>query len=202
MLLSLLKELDGNIIVFDDGSDYDPAEHKKYCRYYRYNHQGKVGFWRIWGEMLSVAKKSSDDWFLFLQDDVSQVDIPSIKQATADLSVYGFNIMRRGEPMRGWTKIAPKKANLNGIDCYSCGYVDCVFSTNRETLQKIGFEMNPISPYYSYPKGKSSGVGEQLSQRFVKAGVKMYFPESSLAYHGDHQSKMHPNRTVNNMISQ
>lgn len=202
MLLSLLKEINGNVVVFDDGSDYDPAEHKKYCRYYRYSHQGKMGFWKIWGEMLRVAKKSKDDWFLFLQDDVTDVDISAIKEATENLEHYGFNIMRRGDPMRGWTDIRPKRTNLNGLKAFQCGYVDCVFSTNRKTLEKIGFHMEPISPYRSYVKGVSSGVGQQLSERFVDAGIPMYFPKSSLATHGDHESKMHPNRKVNNMISQ
>jgi len=202
MLLSLLKEINGNVVVFDDGSEYNPSEHKKYCRYYRYSHQGKIGFWKIWGEMLRIAKRSKDDWFLFLQDDVTGVQMDKIKGVTKGLDTFAFNIMRRGDPMRGWTNIQPSPATLNGLDVFKCGYVDCIFSTNRKTLELLEWQMNPISPYHSYPKGKSSGVGEQLSQRFKRLDVPMYFPKKSLAVHGDHESKMHPNRKVNHMISQ
>ena len=199
-LLSLLKELDGTTIVLDDGSDYDPAEHKQYCRYYRYPHQGKQQFWRLWDEMLRMAKESTEDEFLFLQDDVENVQVDEIKSVTEGLNEYGFNIMRRGSPLRGWTQVRPKPTTLNGVDCFKCGYVDCIFATNRQSLAKLNFKMEPIPPYRK--QGVSSGVGEQLSQRFVKAGVPMYFPEESLAFHGDHESKMHPNRKVNHMISQ
>jgi hypothetical protein len=147
-----------------------------------------------------MAKESNEDEFLFLQDDVENVQVEKIKQATECLDEYGFNIMRRGSPLRGWTQIRTKPVTLNGIECFQCGYVDCIFATNRKTLEKIGFKMNPISPYRR--EDLSSGVGEQLSQRFAKAEIPMYFPKSSLAYHGDHESKMHPNREVNNMISQ
>ncbi len=200
-LLTLLKGLDEHCYVIDDGSDYDPSEHRKYAEYHRYKHQGKEGFWRLWDEALKLCRDSEDDWFLFLQDDVEDVQLDKIREVTKGLDKYAFNIMRRGNPLRGWTAVTPKETKLNGLDVFECGYVDCIYVTNRKTLELLDWKMEPLHPYRVYQKGRSSGVGEQQSQRFVELGVPMYFPKVSLAFHGDHPSKMHPDRKINHMIS-
>lgn len=186
-LKDLIDSLEGErIIVVDDGSDYNYTDLN--CEYYRYDHQGRQGFWTLWGEALKLC---DDEWVLFLQDDVTNVNLKEIKRLTEGLDLYAFNIMHRGTH-RGWTNIKHEPTTIKGIDCHIVSYVDCIFATNKKTLDKLGRHMNPVSPFRFENPYISSGVGQQLSQRFKKLGIPMYMPDKSLAYHGDHESKMHP----------
>lgn len=197
-LKSLIESLPGErIVVIDDGSDYDPSGLK--CEYCRYTHQGKEGFWQLWNEALKLA---TDEWVLFLQDDVTDVQLDEIKRITKDLDYYAFNIMNRG-PDRGWTTVPTGEVEIAGVECEKVRYADCIFATNKKTLDKIGRYMDPISPtrFIINPR-ISSGVGQQLSQRFAKLNIPMYMPKKSLAYHGDHESIMHPlERKLNPLVS-
>ena len=83
------------------------------------------------------------------------------------------------------------KACVDMGDKYSIGFVDCGFFCNRETLEKIGFFMKqPPRDWFNRGENISSGVGMMLSKRMHTAGVKIYKPKKSLAYHGNHESKM------------
>lgn len=199
-LLSLLKSLQGNIIVVDDGSTYDPTRHLQYCEYYRFSHKGKVGFWMQWQYMMELAQESDDDWFLFTQDDVSDIQLDKIKQICESIEGdYAFNFMRRGSK-RGWTNIKWEDVTIGGVQCQVCDYVDCNFACSRGALERIGFDMKPVDPRRFERKNISSGVGQQLSQRFAWRGVPMYVPQTSLAYHGDHPSLMHPQERQRNPL--
>src|SRR5690625_2457325 len=131
MLLRLLKELQGeNITVIDDGSNYDPAEHKKYCNYIRQKHFGKKQFWRTWQHMLNLAKKTNDKEFIFLQDDLYDIDLQGLRsQKTPEKFV--LNLMNIG-PNRNWTPIGQ--------------YCDCNFMTNRKSLEAIHWQIPAVSP--------------------------------------------------------
>lgn len=199
LLKSLLNELKGeNILVLDDGSTY-PIRFK--VPYYRYEHLGKERFWQLWHEALKMCDESKDDWFMFIQDDVSDVDLQAIQSVTEGLDYFAYNFMNRG-PDRGWTKVPMYPVLLNNVNCQTVRYVDCNFVTNRKTMDKIGWYMMPvpmsrfINPYIS------SGVGQQLSRRFAQNDVLMYKPIKSMARHGDHESLMHPfERKINPLIS-
>jgi len=202
MLLEILQSLEGeDIVVVDDGSDYSPIEHMEYCNYYRTEHKGKAGFWVLWNVMLEIAKESDDDWFIFTQDDVFDIQLDKVKQITKDLNKFAFNLMLRGKE-RHWTSKKWQETTINGVECWDGSYVDCVFATNRRSLDIIGWELEKV-PIMRFFRGNniSSGVGDQLSKRFYKHNIPMYIPKKSFAYHGNHKSEMHPNRIGNHMVS-
>lgn len=176
LLLRLLKELQGEqIVCIDDGSNYDPKDHTHYCEYYRTPHRGKAGFWKQWQLMFDIAEESTDDEFIFLQDDLYNVDLEGLRQVDTP-DKYALNLMDMG-PDRGWSPV---------------GYVDCQFKTNRATLEAIHWFMPPVDPMRWVRRPQmSSGVGQNLSQMFYRKKIPMILPDQNYASHGDNESKMH-----------
>lgn len=173
MLLRLLKELEGEkIIVVDDGSAYDPTEHLNYCDYYRVSHKGREGFWVNWNLMLEIAKGTDDNEFIFLQDDLYDVELEKLR---SDHTKGCLNVLDVG-PDRGWT---------------TRGYVDCQFICNRYVLESLGWELAPVPVTRFNIPNISSGVGQQISFRLWMKGIPMIL-NGNYAHHGNHESKMHP----------
>lgn len=199
--MSLVRQFPGCTVI-DDGSQYDPTPYLDYCEYYRSAHRGKRGFWMGWRDALELCKKSGDDWFLFLQDDVTRIQTEEIKKICRSITgPYAFNIMRIGSD-RGWTRVRWKSVTLAGTPCLEVSYVDCIFAANRQCLEKLDFTMHPIDLVRFANPYISSGVGQQLSRRMEKLNIPMYMPKKSLAYHGDHPSMMHPiERQRNPLVS-
>ena len=199
MLSRLLDEVTG--IVIDDGSEYDYSPFIKRCDYHRLPHGGKELFWNTWNYALDLCKESVANFFLFLPDDVYDVDLKTIHKLHESLKSepYAFNYLNVGHTT-GWTPIKPKSVDIDGFSAIECGFVDCGFFCNREALELLGFELERI-PMNRFKSDKiSSGVGHQMSRRLWKKGVKMYIPEKSLAYHGDHESQMHKEERKNNPL--
>lgn len=176
-LLRILKELQGEeICVIDDGSEYDPTPIYDYGDYIRTKHRGKQGFWKQWQLMFDIAMQSKDEEFIFLQDDIYNVDLEGLR-AVETPEKYALNLMDVG-PDRGWSPV---------------GYVDCIFMTNRKTLEAINWVMPPVPPTrWQFNPHLSSGVGHRLSQAFYRNNIPMILPEQNYASHGETESKMHP----------
>lgn len=185
MLMRLLQELHGeDVIVFDDGSEYDATPFYQYCDYRRVSHQGKENFWQLWQLMLTTAQYSGRDEFIFLQDDLYNVDLEGLRQVETP-DKYALNLMNVG-PDRGWSP---------------AGYVDCIFKTNRATLDEIGWYVDPVSPCrWTINPGMSSGVGQNLSRRFYEHRMPMILPDKNYASHGDHESMMNPKERQKNPL--
>ena len=178
----ILKE---KYIIIDDGSDV-PLKQKNVLRV---AHQGKKGFWRLWACALHIADLSDDDFFLFMPDDFLNIDLERIKafHETHKDKPYFCNVINDGRTQQ-WVRFNERPHNA---DFTQIGFVDCGFFCNRSALQKIGFNMTPIDT--SRMAGvTSSGVGMQLTNRISRSGVPIYKPIKSMAYHGDHDSVMHP----------
>lgn len=181
MLLRLLKELEGeSVVVVDDGSKYNPDEHLNYCDYYRVSHKGKEGFYVNWNFMLELAKDSNDNEFIFLQDDLNNVELDRLRN---DYIKGCLNVLEVGKD-RGWT---PK------------GYVDCNFMCDRSVLEALEWKINPIPIQRFNIPNISSGVGQDLSLRLWMKGIPMYL-NGNYAQHGAHESKMHPTERINNPL--
>ena len=152
-------------------------------------HRGKKGFWKTWNEILQAAEKIEADIYLFMPDDFEDIDIDRIKYLHTKLKrPYAFNIINDGR-----TKCWVNKACVDMGQYYSVGFVDCGFFCGRDTLDKLGYWMNPpYKAWWQQSENISSGVGMMLSKRLYNAGVRCYKPKYSLAKHGDHESKMHP----------
>lgn len=159
------------------------------------NKEGKDGFWRVWNVMLAMVEKSNEELIIFMPDDFTDLDIDRILEIHEEhkATPYAFNINNYGKS--GWYNGVVPVTIDNKI---MCGFVDCGFFCNREALELIGFDMTQTKV-----TADSSGVGRELSNRFLKARVPMYKPVVSLAYHfGYDESIMHPEeRKKNPLIS-
>jgi len=185
MLASVLESLDGlDVTVKHDGVDF--------------KHRGKGGFWITWDEVLKDSINHNADIFLFMQDDCLDIDLERIERLHEQFKdkPYIYNIINDGRK-KMWTSIEPRTMDE---DTELCGFTDCMFFCNLKALIKLGFFMDDMSDYVQ--EGKSSGVGLSLTYRANRFGVPCYRPFKSLATHGDHESKMHPEeRKINPLIS-
>lgn len=158
------------------------------------NDFGKENFWMAWKYMLKMEEDNDSELIVFTVDDFEDLDFQEVLDIHEKHkhSPYAYNIINDG-----------RNGLFNGVvpvtidDRIMCGFVDCGFFCNRSALDAIGYEFNEVKATKD-----SSGVGRELSKRFLKARVTMYKPVKSLAYHGDHESIMHPDeRKKNPLIS-
>lgn len=211
MLTNTLKEVreaipDEKIIVIDDGSDIDFKEYEFLSDLFKaeilqFQHEGKKGFYKLWDYALHRCGESSDHLFTFLPDDYSNIDFERIHETRLSMLytsnyAWAFKIVNDGRPQQ-WTTFKEQPFNN---ELTLTNWLDCSFHCNRSALNAIGYYMNPV-PQSRFNKGNiSSGVGEQLTVRFNKAGVPIYRPIKSFAFHGDHESVMHGEERVVNPL--
>lgn len=189
MLDNLIKEISeqNNITynIIDDGSSYTKDNMIKF------EHTGKKGFWNKWDYALQQCSLMTDtDIFLFIPNDYSQLDFESIRRLGMQNinNLYLINTVNDGRTSC-WDIRENRKYNEELMRSY---FTDCSFFTNYKTLQKFGFHIEPIHESRFTRPDISSGVGQQLTDRFNKLKVNMYTPHYSFAFHGDHPSTMHP----------
>lgn len=176
-----------NPLVIDDGSNYKIL-HKNTVRF---AHGGKQQYWKRWDFALRECKISKDDFFMFTPDDYENIDMKKIMDIHRKFKhkPYVYNIVNDGRDS-SWNKITPIEIDEETL---KVGFTDCGFFCNRKALEKLNFEINPISQKrFELDPFCGSGVGHQLTFRFNRAGVGIYKPKKSLAFHGDHESVMHP----------
>jgi hypothetical protein len=177
-------------LIKDDESNYDIKHPQTFTHRYR----GKKGFWITWDEILKDCEKSEAELFVFMPDDFLNLDVERLIALHYEYTkkrAYAYNIINDGRAGQ-WTGIQEKVIDNETI---MSGMVDCGFFCNREALNKIGY-------YINNPKriGGSSGVGQQLSMRFLKERILMYKPIKSLATHGEHESIMHKEERKRNPL--
>jgi hypothetical protein len=196
MLLETLKHLQQfgqRVVVIDDGSTYDHSEHSDICEYLRLRHEGKEGWYKHWQRAFDIAKESGEEFFVFMQDDLQNFDYfgaKSMCHSFARLSC--FNIINCGRKNH-WGN----RYYVVDDRTIHCDFNDCMFFCSRAVLKALDFCIDK-----SRKKLGSSGVGYELTMRMREEGIKMYMPVKSFAYHGDHESKMHPiERKKNPIIS-
>lgn len=188
MLNQVLKELKGEVVtILDDGSDFI-INHPNVIRF---KHGGKAKFWEKWFFAFKLAEGTDDDFFMFMPSDYSEINLDKIKEIHNNYKdkPYVYNIVNDGREMC-WNNIRPIIKDRDTIQLF---FTDCGFFCNRLALEAIEFQMKEIDKNrFIKRKDISSGVGQYLTYAFNRARVKMYKPKSSLAFHGDHESTMHP----------
>lgn len=189
MLNRLLKELDGyDVYIIDDPNTF-----------------GKRNFWKRYQLAFEVCRKSRHDWFLFMPDDVKDVNlylIEIIKERIGQRKAV-FNLINDGR-LHCWGKTFAKSPDIeiDGVSFEDRGFYDCGGLMNRNTLNTVDIDEVKNSWFNRHGENVSSGVGFQLTRKFRREQIPMYVPEKSLAYHGNHKSIMHPNeRRTNKLIS-
>lgn len=193
-MVVLLNSYGISPIILDDGSDYET----NLPRYFRHEHRGKNGFYKTWHEALKMCENSSAELYMFLPDDFLDLDVQKVLDLheSHKSNPYAYNFVNVGLD-QVWT-------NVKALDLgeeLRVGFVDCGFFCNREALERIGFFMDEPHHFFK-EKESSSGVGCMLSNRLLNKAVLCYLPKTSLAYHGEHESVMHPElRKKNPLIS-
>lgn len=173
-----LNELkDHCVTVIDDGSTCDLSFVDDLIRF---PHIGKKGFWLIWNKALQVAKYSHEEVIMFAPDDFINFDLQAIEKLDLDNKVY--NIINDGRK-----------------SCWGeNNFVDCGFIASKKSIMKINVNKPPNNWFNQ--ENKSSSVGYQLTKQFKSLGIEMITPTKSLAFHGNHESKMHPKERLKNPL--
>jgi len=197
MLERVVCHLEGfsNVTIYDDGSD-EPLQDE---RVVRLPHQGKRNYWKIWNKALHNAENTLADLYIFMPDDFEDLDIDKVLELHHKFKGEGYiyNIINDGRTKQ-WIGQEPMP-----IDDFTTrvGFTDCGFFCNRPTLHKLGFYMkDPRDKWFEQGENISSGVGMMLTNRAHRQRIPIYLPKESLAYHGDHESKMHPEERKNNPL--
>lgn len=194
MLNPLLEELKRfDVYVIDDGSKNQTFKTKLNQTVINTQHEGKRGFWKKWVLAQQIALGTKHDHFLFLPDDVSNVNLEALKEITRqewDENFYAVNVINCGRTSCwGEFSVGQQPMQIGGVNLFEVGFVDCGFLTNRRTLECLEIEP-PRSGWFDRPD-KSSGVGYNMTQNMRMLGASMLMAEEGLVYHGDHPSQMH-----------
>ncbi len=183
-------------IIIDDGSDYKDLLPNTI----RIEHQGREGFVNIFNFAFELCEETDDDFFMFMGDDFQNIDIETIKKRFEQFKEKPFiyNIIKDN---RENCFMVNDNYSVDEFTEY-CGFNDAGFFCNRKALELLNFRLNPVNQNRFKNPARSTGVGEQLTQRLFQLDVPMYRPKKSLAYHGDHDSVMHyEERKKNKLIS-
>lgn len=201
MLKRLVGELNVaelDLIIIDDGSDWVDTATWVPIKLISTIHEGKQGFWKKWLLARQIALGTDHDYFVFLPDDVSNVDIEAIQEITKQGwtdNLFALNLLNTGERYRwGKHREIQEDFELAGRTWQQCDYVDGAFITNRATL--TAFDIEPVPKLWFDRPDKSSGVGYQMTMKLRAIGCPMMLPSKSLAYHGDHESVMHGSHRI------
>lgn len=193
-----LREFDIEPTIIDDQSEEQP----NYPDVKTHAHRGKRNYWKTWNEVLRSLRHDHSDIYLFMPDDFLDLDIEKIKKLHNQFkdSPYVYNLINDGRPDHCWTKIRKEDYDK---ESFKIGYTDCGFFCNKKALDEIGYHFKePRKEWWDIGENISSGVGQQLTMRCNRRNVNIYLPKKSLAYHGDHESKMNPEeRKKNPLIS-
>lgn len=201
-----LKSVDLEIVVLDDGSDFGEIDTNRVFKYFiQDDHHGKEGHVTHWAGKLEIALNMDAELFIFMPDDFERLDVNKIVKVHKEISsAYAHNIINDGREVV-WTGVNPVEVTIPNMPRYKfkrVGFVDCGFFCNKEALEEIDYSLPEVPDWWFDRPDKSSGVGYVMSKQFIDKGVAMYLPNKSLAYHGDHESKMHKiERKVNPLIS-
>lgn len=208
MLSKIVEHLSVNKVdfhVLDDGStNFEPGTIVPSGRLTRFRHGGKKKFWLKFMMAIDMCKKSDHDTFLFLQDDCMDLKVDELKTIAEHWkdSEYVINLINDGrEQCWGMYRMGLKPIESDNNRLCEVGFCDCIFMTNRKSMQLV--EIKPVPAEWFDRDDKSSGVGAQFTKQFRSLGVPLLKPHRSFCTHGDHESTMHKeHRKVLPLISQ
>ena len=184
--------------IMDDGSDFEPLDG---VTWHSFKHKGKRNYWQIWDYTLRMLRNMPQhEMIVFTPDDFTKPNIKRIISQHERLkrNPYAFNIINDGRVMC-WNNFMPRVIDPQLLEV---GFVDCGFFCNRLALDTLGYYISEPPTNWT-DNHQSSGVGYQITNRMMRKGVSMLLPTKSLATHGTHESKMHPEeRKINPLQSQ
>lgn len=186
-LLNLIDEvsLSGfDYVIFDDKSDFK-LDDKRFIQ--NPTNLGKKGFYKIWNKMLDYCRSTRYENFIFLQDDMKNVKFPKILNELEAYYNQNFilHLLNDRRP-KCWTIKNNQKYDLNYERIF---WVDCIFATNRKTIQNLKISVDPKR--WDKSENMSSGVGQYISKYIQRNNILTLRPYNSLANLYECDSKMH-----------
>jgi hypothetical protein len=192
---------DVSVVVYDDASKADYArchalvEREGWSWVRASQNHGKRRFWAWINRIFADQRDRTESVFLMLQDDVRLCDrffdrALNLWNTVTDKSGATLNLMRDARTQTGiWT-------GHPGLDCgpvFLSGWVDGIYLAHRRCLSTLDYRVDAVAPVrWQKDPRKSSGVGQQLSGRLSKAGMRMYAVKHSLLVHASGDSKLNP----------
>lgn len=193
MLKTIVDQLESFNVsyhIVDDGSTNHPFGGFKNVK--SFEHGGKQKFWERYQYGLDYALASDHDNYIFMPDDFLDLKLDQIKLLfdAWQQSEFAVNIINDGrEHCWGNYRLGLKPIPFLDNVLTEVGFNDCGFISNRLSIRNIKL-VQMQDAWFDRPD-KSSGVGFQLTNQMRKLGIPMLKPQTSLAYHGEHESKMH-----------
>ncbi len=200
---------DVHIHVYDDASPVDNSVDNRYdLTKYSQNH-GKKGYWSIMNDVFRDAETWKFKYLFFLQDDC-RLSEGFFNAAIDEYEAIGDSnkaTLCTFTPQSVYTRTmwSTRKAEdvvFRDRTFINCHYVDCIFMCPRDTLRLFGFKVEPV-PITRFANNKviSSGVGQQLTLRLMKARRTMYCAWSSLVSAHSNKSKMNEEERKKNPLT-
>ena len=149
---------------------------------------GKHQFWRTINKAIVSANRADADYFLWLQDDNlldNNFVEEAIKQWDAIENPNKAILTLRVEECRAgakqWTNFTPVLVQYGDYEFWHTDWFDMQGICGRRFFEILNYEILPV-PKIRWKKYKklSSGVGQQISKRLVKAGATAYQAKYSL----------------------
>lgn len=163
----------------------------------QFPHGGKKNFWKQFDRAFKWCEKQDADYFIFMPDDFLDLDVERIKKLIPTLPApFAYNLINDGRDVC-WINKTPTPY---GNDSIKVGFCDGGFFCNREVLEMLGWTFPKVPERWHNSPTKSSGIGWMLSTLFNLHKIAIFKPVKSLAFHGDHESQMHPNERKNNPL--
>lgn len=94
-----------------------------------------------------------------------------------------LNLLNDGRTQNGCTRIEPKEVSYGMYSFIRTGWVDMCFISGSRFFENLQWKIKPISNSLNSNHHKSSGVGQQISQRLTRMGYNMYHTYYSLVEH-------------------
>lgn len=200
-LLKSIKDFNTENVKVDYFVVDDVSSYKLRDKNFQVNaeHRGKLDYWRTFNDLFDYTKYHLYDIYVFTPNDFQNYDFNRIIEYGMKLKDinYVFNIINDGREM-SWNSFKP--ANITD-DVRLQFFTDCGFFTNQKTLASLNFKVNEIK--HNVGKASGSMVGCQLTDRLNMMRTPMFTPIKSIAFHGHHDSLMHPEeRKLNRLISE
>jgi len=215
MLARLVRQInfycsaDYSILVVDDNSQADYSDMAEYLNTHGHwyerlpQHNGKQYYWRTVTRLFQKAQEREFDYAYKLDDDtqlhpdIFDQSMPILRELQNRHKKHVLNFWvdhRSTQPI--WTGIRPKKTRFGGLDLRRVGWVDGGgWVANRRSLEAIRWQCpQPPDEWWEKKTADSSGVGKYLSIELNKQACRIYMPEESLIYHGEHESIMNAHK--------
>ena len=203
MLKNLLLQIKGyDVLVFDDGSDFSIEGNGVKFHKFKQNYGKKLAWLKFQKIFKKVKRLKKYDYYYLLPDDIELCEdfinksielwegIEDSKKITLSFS----NPARCTAPQ--FTFIQPQiKGNV-----ILTGWMDLMCLFTRDFINKVDITEIPLSRWEENEL-LGSGVGSQISNKFVNADYNLYnCKEDYIKHLGNLDSKMNPTDRVNNPL--